>query len=205
MSSLFVIIILMFSWFSDHFYVCIIFCRGHLAVCMSAGDFLDRLILEMTFLCFVGRIITCLLDLLAMGPLQILMNRKSYVGRCCMPVLKCDVLYHGVLYVSVITFKLTMFALESDREWRVCNSQPGDAFVSNVVTVKYTVPARWKVMVVVCYHQAFNTFIDDVFAFIITMPTAHRLACFRDDIVFVIYLYQRWSVSLVMLWCCTLW
>uniref|UniRef100_A0A1B6EGB7 Lipid scramblase CLPTM1L n=2 Tax=Clastoptera arizonana TaxID=38151 RepID=A0A1B6EGB7_9HEMI len=41
-------------------------------------------------------------------------------------------------------------------------------------------------------YKAFNTFIDDVFAFIITMPTAHRLACFRDDFVFVIYLYQRW-------------
>ena len=42
--------------------------------------------------------------------------------------------------------------------------------------------------------QAFNTFIDDVFAFIIVMPTAHRIACFRDDVVFVIYLYQRWWV-----------
>jgi len=41
-------------------------------------------------------------------------------------------------------------------------------------------------------YKAFNTFIDDVFAFIITMPTAHRIACFRDDIVFLIYLYQRW-------------
>lgn len=40
--------------------------------------------------------------------------------------------------------------------------------------------------------QAFNTFIDDMFAFIITMPTAHRVACFRDDVVFVIYLYQRY-------------
>ncbi|KAJ8881333.1 hypothetical protein PR048_017814 [Dryococelus australis] len=45
---------------------------------------------------------------------------------------------------------------------------------------------------VVCILQAFNTFIDDLFAFIITMPTAHRVACFRDDIVFLIYLYQRW-------------
>ncbi len=41
-------------------------------------------------------------------------------------------------------------------------------------------------------YKAFNTFIDDVFAFIITMPTAHRVACFRDDIIFVIYLYQRY-------------
>jgi hypothetical protein len=41
-------------------------------------------------------------------------------------------------------------------------------------------------------YKAFNTFIDDVFAFIITMPTSHRVAVFRDDVVFLVYLYQRW-------------
>ena len=39
-------------------------------------------------------------------------------------------------------------------------------------------------------HHAFLS--DDLFAFIITMPTAHRVACFRDDVVFLIYLYQRY-------------
>ena len=29
-------------------------------------------------------------------------------------------------------------------------------------------------------------------AFIIKMPALHRLAVFRDDVVFVILLYQRW-------------
>ncbi|XP_021939566.1 cleft lip and palate transmembrane protein 1-like protein isoform X2 [Zootermopsis nevadensis] len=46
----------------------------------------------------------------------------------------------------------------------------------------------WKAFM----YKACNTFIDDLFAFIITMPIAHRVACFRDDIVFLIYLYQRW-------------
>ncbi|XP_053692703.1 lipid scramblase CLPTM1L [Sabethes cyaneus] len=41
-------------------------------------------------------------------------------------------------------------------------------------------------------YKAFNTFIDDIFAFIVTMPTSHRIACFRDDVVFIIYLFQRW-------------
>lgn len=41
-------------------------------------------------------------------------------------------------------------------------------------------------------YKALNTIIDDLFAFIIKMPTLHRLACFRDDLIFVIYLYQRW-------------
>merc|ERR1712156_1098836 len=46
----------------------------------------------------------------------------------------------------------------------------------------------WKAFM----YKAFNTFIDDVFAFLIKMPTSHRLACFRDDVVFLFYLYQRW-------------
>lgn len=64
-------------------------------------------------------------------------------------------------------------------------------------------------------YKALNTFVDDLFAFIIRMPLLHRLACFRDgerrsgpvvslcrgltapnsllDIVFFIYLYQYWT------------
>jgi hypothetical protein len=38
--------------------------------------------------------------------------------------------------------------------------------------------------------QAFNTFVDDVFAFAIAMPISHRIACLRDDVVFVVFLYQ---------------
>ncbi|XP_008553083.1 putative lipid scramblase CLPTM1 [Microplitis demolitor] len=41
-------------------------------------------------------------------------------------------------------------------------------------------------------YKFLNTFIDDIFAFIIKMPTLYRLGCFRDDIVFFIFLYQRW-------------
>ena len=40
-------------------------------------------------------------------------------------------------------------------------------------------------------YRALNTFIDDLFSFIVRMPTMHRIGCFRDDIVFLIYLYQR--------------
>jgi hypothetical protein len=40
-------------------------------------------------------------------------------------------------------------------------------------------------------YKAVNTFIDDLFAFVMTMPTLHRVACFRDDIVFFVWLWQR--------------
>ena len=35
------------------------------------------------------------------------------------------------------------------------------------------------------------SFIDDLFAFVIKMPMMHRVSCFRDDVIFLIYLYQR--------------
>mmetsp|Transcript_9766 Transcript_9766/g.19825 ORF Transcript_9766/g.19825 Transcript_9766/m.19825 type:complete len:774 (-) Transcript_9766:7-2328(-) len=46
----------------------------------------------------------------------------------------------------------------------------------------------WRVLI----YKSLNTFIDDLFSFIIRMPTMARISCFRDDIVFFIYLYQRW-------------
>merc|ERR1711871_569052 len=44
----------------------------------------------------------------------------------------------------------------------------------------------WKVFM----YKAFNTFIDDAFAFLIAMPIAHRIATLRDDMVFFVFLYQ---------------
>jgi len=38
-------------------------------------------------------------------------------------------------------------------------------------------------------HRACNTFIDDLFAFVITMPGLHRMSVFRDDIGGCIYIY----------------
>ncbi|CAN8096055.1 unnamed protein product [Discula destructiva] len=42
-------------------------------------------------------------------------------------------------------------------------------------------------------YKFLNTFIDDLFAFTIKMPFLHRLATFRDDIIFFVYIYQRWA------------
>lgn len=42
-------------------------------------------------------------------------------------------------------------------------------------------------------YKFLNTFIDDLFAFTIKMPTLHRLATLRDDVIFFIWLYQGWK------------
>jgi Cleft lip and palate transmembrane protein 1 (CLPTM1) len=45
-------------------------------------------------------------------------------------------------------------------------------------------------------YKFLNTFIDDLFAFTIKMPTLHRLATLRDDVIFFIYLYQSWKYKI---------
>ena len=42
-------------------------------------------------------------------------------------------------------------------------------------------------------YKFLNTFIDDLFAFTIRMPTLHRLATLRDDVIFFVWLYQKWA------------
>jgi len=46
---------------------------------------------------------------------------------------------------------------------------------------------NWRTMM----YKSLNTFVDDLFAFVIKMPLMHRLACLRDDVVFFVFLYQR--------------
>jgi len=45
-------------------------------------------------------------------------------------------------------------------------------------------------------YKAMNTFVDDIAALLIDMPLMHRISCFRDDIIFFIYIYQRWAYSI---------
>ncbi|KAF8471903.1 cleft lip and palate transmembrane protein 1-domain-containing protein [Kalaharituber pfeilii] len=47
-------------------------------------------------------------------------------------------------------------------------------------------------------YKFLNTFIDDLFAFTIKMPTLHRLATLRDDVIFFIYLYQAYVYKVDM-------
>jgi len=44
-------------------------------------------------------------------------------------------------------------------------------------------------------YKFLNTFIDDLFAFTIRMPTLHRLATLRDDVIFFVWLYQKWKYN----------
>lgn len=41
-------------------------------------------------------------------------------------------------------------------------------------------------------YRFFNTIIDDLFAFSVKLPLLYRIAVFRDDLIFLVYIYQKW-------------
>jgi len=105
-----------------------------------------------------------------------------------------------LLYVLVVGYAIYSLIYDTHKSWYswILNSLTGCIYTFGFVMMtpqlfinyklKSVAHMPWKTFV----YKALNTFVDDLFAFIIRMPTLHRVACFRDDIVFLIFLYQRW-------------
>nr|XP_019533088.2 cleft lip and palate transmembrane protein 1 homolog [Aedes albopictus] len=110
----------------------------------------------------------------------------KYLGWACFPLLIAygiySVIYHehkgwysfvlNMLYGYLLTFGFIMMTPQLFINYKL----------------KSVAHLPWRMMT----YKFLNTFIDDIFAFVIKMPTMYRLGCFRDDIVFFIFLYQRW-------------
>jgi len=104
------------------------------------------------------------------------------------------------MYPLVVGYSLYSLAYDSHKSWyswllgSTVNFVYSFGFVLMTPQIfinyklKSTAHMPWKTFM----YKALNTFIDDLFAFIIKMPTMHRLSCLRDDFIFLIYLYQRW-------------
>lgn len=73
----------------------------------------------------------------------------------------------------------------------LCVYAGGFVFMTPQIFLNYELKSvdhmDWKALSI----RAFNTFIDDFFALLIPMPNLHRVAVLRDDLVFVVFLYQR--------------
>ncbi|UZJ55426.1 hypothetical protein CBS101457_004746 [Exobasidium rhododendri] len=77
----------------------------------------------------------------------------------------------------------------------LCSFVYAFGFVSLIpqLIVNYKLKSTAGMSSKVFVFKILGTFVDDLFAFAIKMPLLHRLACFRDDLVFMVFLYQRWA------------
>eukprot|EP01087_Luapelamoeba_hula_P006997 TRINITY_DN1707_c2_g1_i1.p1 TRINITY_DN1707_c2_g1~~TRINITY_DN1707_c2_g1_i1.p1 ORF type:complete len:657 (-),score=136.11 TRINITY_DN1707_c2_g1_i1:83-2053(-) len=107
---------------------------------------------------------------------------------------------YGALFPLTICYSIYSLMYDSHKSWYswVLGSLTGCIYTFGFIMMTPQLFINYKLKSVAAMpwrtfiYKALNTFVDDLFAFIIKMPTMHRLACFRDDIVFLIFLYQRW-------------
>ena len=109
--------------------------------------------------------------------------------------------YLGALLVPLAAaYTLYSFFYNEHRSWYswIITSSASAVYALGFVLMTPQLFLNWKMKSVahlpwrVLIYKSLNTFIDDLFSFIIRMPTMARLSCFRDDVIFFVYLYQRW-------------
>jgi len=127
-------------------------------------------------------------------------DRKSYASETKQYDIVAMRYLSYALYPLIIGYALYSLTYETHKSWYswILSSLTGCVYTFGFIMMtpqlylnyklKSVAHLPWKTFM----YKALNTFIDDLFAFIIKMPIMHRLSCFRDDLIFLIYLYQRW-------------
>ncbi|EFJ43770.1 hypothetical protein VOLCADRAFT_106719 [Volvox carteri f. nagariensis] len=104
------------------------------------------------------------------------------------------------LYPLVIGYSIYSLMYKTHKSWYswVLSSLVGAVYMFGFILMCPQLYLNYKLKSVAhlpwrqLTYKFLNTIIDDLFAFVIKMPLLHRLSVFRDDVVFLVYLYQRW-------------
>eukprot|EP01130_Rhizamoeba_saxonica_P011422 TRINITY_DN4747_c0_g1_i2.p1 TRINITY_DN4747_c0_g1~~TRINITY_DN4747_c0_g1_i2.p1 ORF type:complete len:491 (-),score=92.16 TRINITY_DN4747_c0_g1_i2:37-1509(-) len=135
-----------------------------------------------------------------MIPIPKFTDKQSYTSKTKEHDLYIMKYLYYLLFSLVIGYAIYSLMYENHKSWYswIISSLAGCVYTFGFVMMtpqlfinyklKSVAHLPWRTFV----YKAVNTFIDDLFAFLIRMPTMHRLRVFRDDLVFIIYLYQRW-------------
>ncbi|KAL3688246.1 hypothetical protein R1sor_014555 [Riccia sorocarpa] len=128
-------------------------------------------------------------------------DRESYAGNKTKEYDDLAMKYLSyALYPLVACFAIYSLMYEKHRSWyswilgslTSCVYTFGFIMMCPQLFINYKLKSvahlPWRQMT----YKFLNTIIDDLFAFVIKMPWLHRLSVFRDDVIFLIYIYQRW-------------
>jgi len=132
-------------------------------------------------------------------PYPILTDRKSYDETKKYDLDAMKYLYYA-LYPLIGCYSIYSLMYQSHKSWYsfIVGTAAGCVYTFGFIMMTPQLFINYKLKSVahlpgrVFVYKALSTFIDDLFAFLIRMPTLHKLRVFRDDLVFFIYLYQRW-------------
>ncbi|RYR44767.1 hypothetical protein Ahy_A08g041048 isoform C [Arachis hypogaea] len=149
----------------------------------------------------IGKAMRIEIDRTGKIPMLRLRDRESYVRNKTKEYDDIAMKYLSyVLFLLVAGFSIYSLMYERHKSWyswilsslTSCVYMFGFIMMCPQLFINYKLKSvahlPWRQMT----YKFLNTIIDDLFAFVIKMPTLHRLSVFRDDLIFLIYLYQRW-------------
>lgn len=101
-------------------------------------------------------------------------------------------------YPLIVIYSIYSLVYEKHKSWYswVLGSLVGAVYAFGFLLMVPAVYINYKLKSVAhlpmraLMYKALNTVIDDLFSFVIKMPWLHRLACFRDDVIFIVFMYQ---------------
>lgn len=105
-----------------------------------------------------------------------------------------------VAYPLMVAYSIYFLVYEKHKSWYswILGSLVGTVYTFGFIMmfpqifINYKLKSVTHLPVKAMAYKFLSTIIDDLFAFVIKMPWLHRLATLRDDVVFLIVLYQRW-------------
>ncbi|CAL9120026.1 unnamed protein product [Musa textilis] len=149
----------------------------------------------------IGKAMHIVIDRSGRIPMLKLRDRESYAKNKTKEYDDLAMKYLSyVLFFLVACFSIYSLMYEQHKSWyswilsslTSCVYMFGFIMMCPQLFINYKLKSvahlPWRQMT----YKFLNTIIDDLFAFVIKMPMLHRLSVFRDDLIFMIYLYQRW-------------
>eukprot|EP00898_Chlorokybus_atmophyticus_P009028 jgi/Chlat1/9126/Chrsp97S08427 len=149
----------------------------------------------------IGKAMKVSVDRSGMFPTLKFEDRETYAGNKTKEYDQLAMKYLSwVCYPLVAGYSVYSLLYETHKSWYswVLGTLTGSVYTFGFIMMtpqlfinykmKSVAHLPWRQMT----YKFLNTIIDDLFAFIIKMPMLHRISCFRDDVVFLIYVYQRW-------------
>lgn len=105
-----------------------------------------------------------------------------------------------VAYPLMVAYSIYSLVYEKHKSWYswILGSLVGTVYTFGFIMmfpqifINYKLKSVAHLPVKAMAYKFLSTIIDDLFAFVIKMPWLHRLATLRDDVVFLIVLYQRY-------------
>lgn len=133
-------------------------------------------------------------------PFLIIKDKKNYTESMTKKYDKIAVKYVGiVLFPCFIGYAIYALFNYKYRSWYsyIISVLAGTVYTFGFVMMTPQLYINYKLKSVehlpwrALIYKSLNTFIDDIAFFLIDMPWMHKLSCFRDDVIFLCYIYQR--------------